>query len=226
MPIPPDRTETEYAMARKDKKPREEQRAAADYYRLHSRAVDDLIHANEENSPEVSAEELKKYRSHRGISLPDTVKALLVKLWFNGAVCFFFFWGLGGYLKDFLDQLVVIALAMGVVTDLLVNNALRFLAKTPGENDRWMMFPKKGYASFPLNIVYAFVLLVCVVYFYQLVNALIIAVSGAAADAVPLGVEPVLFGLFYLGFDLLFLSGKHLLRRILDDAKQKTDRKE
>ena len=207
-------------MARKDKTPREEQRAAADYYRLHTRAVDELIHANAENSPDVPAEELKKYRSRR-LSLPDTLKALLVKLWFNGAVCFFFFWGLGGYLRDFLDQLVVMALAMGVVTDLLVNNALRFLAGTPGANDRWMMFPKKGYASFPLNILYAFVLLGCVVVFYQLLNAAIIALSGAAADTVPLGVEPVLFGLFYLGFDLLFLAGGQLFRRILADARQR-----
>ena len=213
-------------MARKQKTPREEQRAAADYYKLHSRAVDDLIHANEENSPKVSAEELRKYRSHRGFSLPGWLKALLVKLWFNGAVCFFFLWGLGGYMPSMLDQLVVIAFAMGVVTDLLVNNSLRFFAKTVGENDRWMMFPKKGYASFPLNILYACVLIFCVVTFYQMLNAAIIALSGAAADAVPLGVEPILFGSFYLGFDLLFLAAKHLFQRILADARREADRKE
>lgn len=207
-------------MAKKDKAPRAQQRDAADYYKLHTRAVDDLIHANAENSPEVSREELAKYRSKRGLSLPQWLKMLLLKFWFNGAVCFFFFWGLGGYLRDMLDQLVVIALAMGVITDLLVNNALRFYAETPGENDRWMMFPKKGYASFPLNILYAFVLLVCVVYFYQLLNLGLIALSGAATDAVPLAVEPVLFGLFYLGFDLLFLFFKQLFLRILADAKK------
>lgn len=207
-------------MARKDKTPPTEQRAAADYYKLHSRAVDDLIHANEENSPEVSKEELRKYRSRRGLAIPGWLKMLLLKGWFNGAVCFFFFWGLGGYLRDLLDQLFVIGVAMGVVTDLLVNNALRFYAETPGANDRWMMFPKKSYASFPLNILYAFVLLVCVVYFYNLLNALIILVSGASPDAVPLGVEPILFGLFYLCFDLLFLFFKQLFLRILADAKK------
>lgn len=212
-------------MAKRHTTPREE-RAAADYYKLHSRAVDDLITANEENSPQVSKEELRKYQSRRGIALADWLKALLIKLWFNGAVCFFFFWGLGNYLRDILDQLVVIAIAMGIITDLLVNNALRFYARTPGENDRWMMFPKKGYASFPLNILYAFVVLACVVYFYTLLNAALISLSGAAADAVPLGVEPVLFGLFYLAFDLLFLSCKQLFLRILADAKRNAGGKE
>lgn len=207
-------------MAKHSKAPRKEQRAAADYYKLHSQAVDDLIYANEENSPAVSREELAKYRSKRGLSLPGWLKVLLVKLWFNGAVCFFFFWGLGGYLNNLLDQLLVIGIAMGVITDLMVNNILRFYAETPGANDRWMMFPKKGYASYPLNILYAFLLLLCVVWFYTALNAALIALTGAAADAVPLGVEPILFGLFYLGFDLLFLSCKQLFGRILADARR------
>ena len=33
-------------MAKKEKASREEKRAAADYYKLHSQAVDDLIHAD------------------------------------------------------------------------------------------------------------------------------------------------------------------------------------
>ena len=35
----------------------------------------------------------------------------------------------------------------------------------------------------------------------------------------PLGVEPILFGLFYTGFDLVFIGLKHLAGRILSDAK-------
>ena len=176
-------------MAKKKTPPREEPRAAADYYRLHTQAVEDLVGADASNSPAVSEEELARYRSRR-LHFAGWVKALLVKFWFSGAVCFFFFWGLGMYISDLLDQLVVVGIAMGVLTDLLVNNVLRFMAKTPGENDRWMMLLRKGYAS------------------------------GLPGDAVPLGVEPILFGLFYLGFDLLFLSFKRLFLRILEDAKR------
>ncbi len=205
-------------MAKMKTPPREEPRAAADYYRLHTQAVEDLVGADASNSPAVSEEELARYRSRR-LHFAGWVKALLVKFWFSGAVCFFFFWGLGMYISDLLDQLVVVGIAMGVLTDLLVNNVLRFMAKTPGENDRWMMFPRKGYASFPLNILYAFVVLFFVFMLYNVLNVLLIRLSGAT-DSVPLGVEPILFGLFYLGFDLLFLSFKRLFLRILEDAKR------
>jgi len=209
-------------MAKKKKQTAEQERATAEYYKLHTQAVDDLIHANEANSPQVSRAELAKYQSRRGLSLADWLKMLLIKFWFNGAVCFFFFWGLGIYLSDFLDQMVVLGIAMGVITDLLVNNILRFYAKTPGENDRWMMFPKKGYASFPLNILYSFVILFFVFMLYNLLNAAILAITGAGSDSVPVGVEPILFGLFYLLVDLFFLGLKQVFLRILDDAKKNT----
>ena len=207
-------------MAKQKTPPRDETRSAADYYKLHSQAVDDLVNADESNSPPVSKEELRKYSSRR-LTLADWLKMLLIKFWFNGAVCFFFFWGLGNYLHDLLDQMLVLGIAMGVLTDLMVNNILRFYAKTPGENDRWMMFPKKGYSSFPLNILYAFVVLLFVFMLYNLINSVLVGFSGKT-DSVPLGVEPILFGLFYLGFDLLFLGLKHLFRRIVDDARKKT----
>jgi len=48
-------------MARKNKKfSDEEKKTAGEYYKLHSDAVNDLITANEENSPVVSEEELRK----------------------------------------------------------------------------------------------------------------------------------------------------------------------
>ena len=207
-------------MAAKKKAPeRDAVRPASEYYKLNTKAVDDLVNADESNSPEVSEEELKKYRSRSGLKLGDTVKALLIKFWFAGACCFFFFWGLGVYLSDFLDQFVVLGIAMGMITDLLVNNIFRFYEKTPGGNDRWMMFPKRSFANLFFNILYAFLLLFVVYTLYNVINGVIVGITGAA-DSVPLGVEPVLFGLFYLGADLLFLGVKHLLRRIVDDAKK------
>ena len=71
---------------------RDEIRSAQEYYKLHSKAVDDLVTADESNSPEVPEEELRKYRSRTRLQLGDTFKALLLKFWFNGSVCFFFFW--------------------------------------------------------------------------------------------------------------------------------------
>lgn len=208
-----------------DKKKRgasgEERRTAADYYKLHTDAVNDLVSADEHNSPEVPESELLQYRSGPKLHLADWAKAILVKMWFAGSVCFFIFWGLGNYIGAQLDMLLVFGIALGVVTDLLTNNALRFFARARGGNDRWMMFPQKGYITFPLNILYAFVLLLCVDLFYNLLNAAILAVTHGAPDTVPLGVEPILFGVFYTGFDLLLIQLKRTLHSIVSDAKRK-----
>ena len=194
----------------------EERKTAADYYKLHSSAVNDLATANEENSPVVSEEELRKYRSGGKFKLSETVKALLVKYWFNGSVCFFFFLGLGNYLRDLLDQLFVLGFAMGIITDILVNNVLRFIAKPEGANDKWMMIPQKKLSGLFLNIGYAFVVLTFVYMFYNLLNTILQSMGGSI-----LTVEPLLFGLIYLGFDLLFIAMKKMMKNIINDAKKK-----
>lgn len=208
-------------MASKKKQPaQEEKRAAADYYKLHARAVNDLITANEENSPAVSEEELAQYRSGPKLRLSDWLKAILVKMWFAGSVCFFIFWGLSTYLTARLDLLLVFAVALGVVTDVLTNNLLRYFAKKRGGNDRWMMFPQKRYVTFFLNILYAGLLLLCVDFLYNLINIALLA-AGVKAT---LGVGPILFGVFYTGFDLLFIQMKRLFQQILRDAKRSAEK--
>lgn len=207
-------------MAGKNKKePAEEKKSLAEYYQLNTKAVDDLVNANAENSPKVSEEELRKYRSGPKIRLSDAVKAILLKTWFGGMVCFFFFWGLGMYVRDQADQLLILGLGFGFVTDLFTNNIFRFYAKVPGANDRWMMFPKKRFLSLPLNVLYAFVILFCVVTTYNALNALLVALTDAK-DTVPLGVEPILFGVFSMAWDMLFLFMKKTAKRVIADAKQ------
>ena len=124
-------------------------------------------------------------------------------------------WGLGIYLNHWLDQLVVLGLALGFITDLLTNNLYRFLARTPGGNDRWMMFPEKAFWTLPLNLVYAFVLLFCVVTTYNVLN---LALTSLGATG--LGVGPLLFGEFTTAWDMLFITIKHTARRMFADAKR------
>lgn len=192
----------------------------ADYYKLKTQAIEDLVTADESNSPEVSAEELRRYQSGPKLKIADWVKLLFVKAWFPGCVCFFFIWGLGGMVADQLDLLFITGIALGVVTEMLTNNVLRFLEKKPGGNDRYMMFPQKGYITFPLNILYAFVLLFLVYTLYNIINLVIIQLTGMV-DKVPLGVEPILFGIFYLGFDMILIQGKHLILDIVKGGKRK-----
>jgi hypothetical protein len=187
-------------------------------YDLKTDAVETLVGADSATAPEYSREELERYRSKKGLRLPETVKVLLIKVWFYGAMCFFFLWGLGNYISAMLDMLFVLGTAMGMVTDLLLNNTLRFIEKTPGANDRWLMVTKKGTLGLVLNVLYGYGILLCVFMLYNLINYAIITVTGAEGT-IPLGVEPILFGMFCVGFDSLFIGIKHLLCSIVQDAK-------
>jgi len=206
---------------RKNQSEKPEIQKQAEYYRLKTQAVDDLVTANEENSPEVSEEELRAYRSGPKMKIADWVKVLLIKAWFAGAVCYFFIWGLGGFLASELDLLVVTGLALGIVTDLLTNPVLRFFEKTKGENARWMMVERKTYSGFFLNILYAYVVLFLIVVLYNVINWTAIRLTGAPEDQVVLGVEPILFGVFYLGIDLLLIQLKHAVGGRVHNAAKK-----
>ena len=192
-----------------------------DYYKLKTKAVEDLVTANEENSPEVSEEELRAYRSGPKMKVADWVKMLFIKAWFAGAVCFFFIWGLGGLLGNELDILFVTGMALGIVTDLMTNPVLRFFEKTPGENARWMMVTRKGTSGLFLNILHGYMVLLLVFLLYNGINIAASRLMGAAGTVV-LGVEPILFGVFSLGADLLLIQIKRTLGRTFHHTAQKT----
>lgn len=192
---------------------------AAAYYQLHTDAVDDLVNASAENTPKYSKAELEKYRSgKKKWHLPEALKAVLIKFWFYGAVCFFVFMGLGMYLGNQWDLLFVAAIVMGMVTDLLINHFLRFTEKMPGGSKRWMMVTRRGAVGLGFNIMYAFVIMFLVVTAYSVINTVITSVLGAKSI---LGVEPLLFGLLAMGADMLCIGIKRTLIKIVEEAKTK-----
>ncbi len=186
-------------------------------YDLKTDAVDALVNADSEEPPRYTEEEMRRYRSKSGLHIPDAVKFLFIKAWFAGAVCFFFVWGLG--IVNPLDIVVIIGIILGMVTDLFTNNVLRFFEGTPGENDCWLMVHKRGVLGLLLNIVYSFLVLFCVVMLYNGIDLLLIAIAGSAEKALNLPIEPVMFGVFSMGFDMLFIGIRRWIENIVSNAK-------
>ena len=200
-------------MAKKNPKPAEE-RDASSYYRLNTKAVDDLVEASPENSPPVSEAELRQYRHGpklKRVHLGEGLKAFLIKWWFAGMVCYFFVTGLSGYIGSTLDQLVIVSVALALVTDLLTNGIFRAYARQKGANDRWMMFPRNTIGSLLLYVVYSFVLMLFIYTTYLAVN---MAWAALVEDenALLLGVGPIGFGIIAAGWDLLFVGLKNAIR--------------
>lgn len=201
--------------------PKKAEKHEAGFYDLHSEAVEDLVTATKDNTPRYSEAELNKYRSGKTKRrFPQGLKVLLIKFWFYGAVCYFVFWGLGLYLQG-LDMYFAAAVVLGMVTDLLINHFLRFTEKLPGGSLKWMMVTKRGTAGFFMNLAYGFLLLFLVMTVYQMINTVIFTLYQGSADAPLLHVEPLFFGLAATGADMLCVSIRNTLRKIVTDAHRK-----
>lgn len=209
-------------MAGKQKRKKKEQEPVLkNYYDLKTDAVNRLVNA--ENAPEVSEAEIRKYKSRRRFHIPSWIKIVFVKFWFSGAICYFFLWGLGTYISG-LDLMFALAVGLGMATDLMVNNLLRYFEPEKGAYDRWMMVSFRKFWSIFVNAAYAGVLLYCVIGAYNAINT-VLAGNVETARTVAVPVEPILFGLLYMGFDMLFITVKNTIVKVIRDANAKVSGK-
>ncbi len=205
---------------KKDREVNAPKKDTVNYYGLKKEAVERLVNADKKTYPKTKGDPGKAYRSGFLDRIPSWVVCLFIKFWFSGAVCYFIFWGLGLYLTDMLDMIVALGVVMGMVTDLLVNNSLRFFEKYDGQNSPWMMFPKKSHWTIFANIVYCMIVLFGVIWVYEVVNIVGNSIRGTENEII-LGVEPIMFGIFFMLIDLGFIGIKNLMRSIIADAKKK-----
>ncbi len=187
-------------------------------YDLHRDAIEELVTANEDNTLIYDEKEIESYKKDKLGKIPVWLKALFIKFWFSGAVCYFVYMGLGFFL-DMLDAAVVLAIVMGMVTDLLVGNIFRFF-DYDGSYLKWLIFPKKKFWTFFANIIYSIILTFLVFLCYFGIS--IITTGGK--DPGNIVIEPVFFGLLYLACDLIIIGIKNLITTIIDDANSKLNR--
>lgn len=83
------------------------------------------------------------------------------------------------------------------------------------------MIPSKKFWTVFINVLYSAVILFCVMQFYTVVNTVLVG-PAENAETVPIGVEPVLFGLLYMGFDMLFIAVKNGIIKVFKDAATKS----
>lgn len=162
------------------------------------------------------------YKTDFLAKVPAWLKAIFVKFWFAGMVCFFFMFGIG--LQD-LDAVVLIGIVLGVVVDVLVNPLFRFMETDRHEYNAYMMFPFpfKAIWTFFANVFYYLIISICINYCYFGVNELLNVIKGTA-DTYYLGVEPLSFGLFAVTVDMIFIGLKDgivcLVRHIKKGKKE------
>lgn len=179
----------------------------------------------EENRKKAAKEgekEFDPYKVDKLSKIPVWLKAIFIKFWFAGCVCYFIMMGLN--LMGF-DATVVIGIVLGLIVDILVNPCFRLMQSDSKEYDNYMMFPFpfKAYWTLIANMIYYVVVLILVNYCYYGLNALFNTLWGTSGELY-VAVEPLLMGLLVLIFDMAFIGIKdlivHLVRRRKKDKEE------
>ena len=220
-------------MAKKKKKIQET--TIENYYDLKVDKIDELVAALREEPPETDSNDLtmfisdctgnddpknytrsgkKKefdpYKTDFLGKIPTWVKALFIKWWFAGMCCYFIIWGL-----DFnaLDKLVLLGLVEGIIVDILVNPLFRYLESDKKEFNPYMMFPFpfKAFWTFFTNVIYYTVITVCIGAVYGFIHDLL---------NMGIGVEPLLFGVFFVILDMACIGIKDLIVYLVKKSRK------
>lgn len=156
--------------------------------------------------------EIKSYQKPSFLSrIPYSLKAILIKYWYFGAVCFFIGFGVGlsGYWFAFVG-----GLAGGMIYDIAIRHFLLAMESDAHEARFHIMCSSRKYYSFPINVVYniiAFYLGTTLIGFIQ------------SAGLVGFGNEPFSMALVMIIVDYLFLSIKWGIMAIISHIKEKKE---
>ena len=227
-------------MAKKKKQNKET--TIENYYDLRTKEVDELVAALKGDSDalaeaepvttnisEITGEEQKAapgsrkaefdpYKIDKFSRIPVWLKALFIKFWFAGAVCYFVNMGLAVYVTDSLDLMVIDGVLLGVLVDCIVNPIFRMMESDAKEYNNYMMFPFpfKKYWTFITNIVYYVIVFIGVSYAYYGINLLVQLIKPNWFVAI----EPLLFGLIVVIVDMAFIGIKDLIVHLVKRKKR------
>lgn len=150
------------------------------------------------------------YKIDKFSRIPPFIKAFFIKWWFAGCVCYFLNMGLGVYVTDELDLLVLTGIVCGIIVDLLVNSIFRMMESDKKEYNVYMMFPFpiKQFWTFFANMIYYVIVIICVGYAYTGINVLLNLAMTPDAEYQYLAIEPLLFGLLVFIIDMAFIGIK------------------
>ncbi len=163
------------------------------------------------------------YKVDKLSRIPTWLKAVFIKWWFAGAVCYFVMMGIG--LGDSLDAMVLGGAFMGIIVDVLVNPLFRYMESDRKEYNDYMMFPFpfKQFWTFFTNILYYILVLACVQGCYVGLNELINLIKGTSHQ-LQVGVEPLLFAVFAVAVDMAFIGIKdgivHLVKKLKSKKRE------
>ena len=165
------------------------------------------------SSKSKKARNFDPYKHDKLSFIPAWIKAIFIKWWFAGAVCFFMVFGLFNSMAA-LDNMVLTGIVLGVITDVMVNPIFRLMESDVKEYNNFMMFPFpfKAYWTFLANMVYYVIVLILVGFTYEFIGTYI---------SHNIAVEPLLFGTICVIVDMAVIGIKDAIVYLVKKNRKK-----
>ena len=153
---------------------------------------------NESSGKETALINNGRPRRAKNYELKRIFKTTLFRMWAAGAVCFFAAWGRSG--SEYAGEVFSVNLIAGLIFVMIVcelmivNPVIRLLSgrRVLGDARGWRLV-----LGVPLHIVKVSVLVMLIVQTYYFMNIFFIGNFEMEEDAVPVPLEPILFGILY-----------------------------
>jgi hypothetical protein len=163
---------------------------------------DELLQDEEEHT-----QEIKKYDKGFLNKVPYSIKAILIKYWFYGAVCFFSLMGFIGISGE--NAALVGGLIAGALFDIACYNILEMMDHDNNKARYYMMYKSKKIYSIFINVVYQVaVFLIAMVIISSIVSTYKDPVNNWFLQ------EPLSIALVLTAIDAIFLLIKNLLVKL------------
>ena len=163
---------------------------------------DELLQDDEE-----IVQEIKKYDKGFLSKVPYSIKAILIKYWFYGAVIFFSLMGFVGIYGE--TAALVGGLIAGALFDIACYNILEMMDHDNNKAKYYMMFKSKKIYSVFINVVYQ----VVVFFIAYIVITAIVSTYKEGSSSMFLG-EPLSIALVLTAIDAIFLLIKNVLVKL------------
>ena len=171
---------------------------------MNSRYHDDELLQDEEEL----VQEMKQYNKGFLNKVPYSIKAILIKYWFYGAVCFFSLMGFIGNIGE--NAALISGLIAGAIFDVACYNILEMIDSDNSKAKYYMMYKSKKIYSVLINVVYQVVV-------FLIAMTIISTVVATYEDPVNNWFlqEPLSIALVLTAIDAIFLLIKNLLVKLL-----------
>jgi len=150
--------------------------------------------------------ELNPYRIDRFDSIPICIRVNVVKWWCYAACYYLVGFGMPQLMYSVIDTMFTLGLVMGLVSALVIAFIVRGICVKEEVYNKYLAIKNNGPIRIIQHVLYSWILVTMVTMTYQIINTAIIAVMNLETGVITLAVEPIIFGVFVVIYDILFIK--------------------